>query len=392
MRIPFIYVALILGLAQPAVPSLSLSLPRTDRGETSFPLRVEGTGFVDAGGTPFIWRGITAFRLAEMIAAGREAEAAAYLDWARSKRLTVVRVLLMAHHLFKLAPEDGRRALPRLLDLARERGISVEVVALADTSAYRFDLEAHVREVGRIADEKGNAFIELANEPGHQTQDVRLHDPSFARRLAALLPASLVVAFGSGEYGTEYTAGDYATLHLPRGKQWEHVLTLSQGAARVAELKKPVVSDEPIGAGPVYDEGRRDDEPSRFAAAAALTTLAGMGATFHYEAGLQAGVPKGREAECLDAWQAGLDLLSDLSLEGEFIEGDRVRSVVDTAGARAAFVRVSAREAVILLVDPAPGPPLKLAAGWSERRRAGVPGVQVMVVTRATPDPLPPIP
>ena len=165
-----------------------------------FPLRVAGTRFIDAKGSAFAWRGITAFRLAEMIASGHEQDVVAYLNWARSERLSVVRVLLMAHHLFKLAPDTGRKALPRLLDLAKERGLAVEVVALADTNAYQFDFDAHIREVGQIAHDKGNAFVELANEPGHHTQDARLHDPAFARHLADLLPAGAVVALGSGEY------------------------------------------------------------------------------------------------------------------------------------------------------------------------------------------------
>ena len=285
--------------AQTGSPQAPVSL------QPAFPLRVDGTGFADAAGRPFLWRGITAFRLAEMIAAGREQEAVAYLDWARAERLNVVRVLLMAQHLFKLAPEAGRAALPRLLELAKERGIAVEIVAFADTKDVAVDYEAHIREVGRIADEKGNGFVEIANEPGHPTQDARLHDAAFAKRLADLVPDRVIVALGSVEDGEGYSAGDYATFHFPRGqKDWDHVLSLSDGARRVRELKKPVVSDEPIGAGPEYLPGRRDNEPSRFAAAAALTRLAGMAATFHYEGGLQAKIPT--RAAKPHAWPPGV--------------------------------------------------------------------------------------
>ncbi len=339
-----------------------------------------GTGFADAAGRPFSWRGITAFRLAEMIAAGREQEAVAYLDWARAEQLNVVRVLLMARHLFKLTPEAGRAALPRLLDLAKERGIAVEIVAFADTKGVPVDYEAHIREIGRVATEKGNAFIEIANEPGHPTQDERLHDPAFAKRLADLLPEPLVVALGSVEFGEDYAAGDYATFHFARGqKEWDHVLALSDGARRVRELKKPIVSDEPMGAGPEYQPGRRDNEPSRFAAAAALTRLAGMAATFHYEGGLQARIPVGREAACLTAWRSGLALLDGLRLDGEFLEGDEVRSLADVK-ARGVFARVSGQRALILLVDPPRDPPLILAENWSAIR--GVTGVQIIVAER----------
>ena len=351
----------------------------------SFPLEVAGTRFVDANGNPFIWRGISGFRLAEMLVSGREPAVIAYLDWAQSQRLNVVRVLAMAHHLFRLAPDAGRKALPRLLDLAKERGIAVEVVALADTIEVSLDYDAHVREVGRIALDKGNALVEIANEPGHHTQDKRLDDAAFVSRLAGLVPDGVIVALGSVEYGEGFAAADYATAHLQRGKAWDHVLTLRHGAELLEKYRKPVVSDEPIGAGVKYDEGRRDNEPSRFAAAAAVTRLAGMGATFHYEGGLQATVPRGREAACLAAWQAGFDLLADIPMDGEFIAGDQVRSVAEATEVRGIFVRTWERRAVIVLVDPSPSVSVKLAAGWTEVRRSAVPGVTAIHVERGEP-------
>lgn len=319
-----------------------------------------------------------------MIASGREHEAVAYLDWAASERLTVVRVLLMAQHLFTLRPEEGRAALPRLLDLARARGIAVEVVALADTAGTQLDYDAHLREVGRISLNKKNAFVEIANEPGHPTQDRRLHDPAFVQRLANLLPRDAIVALGSGEYGEGFADGDYATFHFPRGsKGWEHVFTLSEGARRVAQLRKPVISDEPMGAGPEYQPGERDNEPSRFAAAAALTQLAGMGATFHYEGGLQARVPRGREAACLAAWQTGLALVPDAASTGEFLEGASVARVARTEGAQRAFARVSGDQATILLVGPAGLTSVTWVTGWREIRRGAVPGALVATAARA---------
>ena len=366
-----------IGLSDPPV--------RESTGATIFPLRVNLTGFIDAAGHPFPWRGITAFRLAEMVAHGREREAIAYLDWAKSEQLTVLRVLAMGPTLFKLPPDEGRKALPRLLDLAKERGLAVEVVAFADTIDQQFDYQAHVRELGRIATEKGNALIEMANEPGHPTQDRRLHDPAFVKQLADLLPAQVIVAFGSVEYGEGYAAGDYATFHFPRGPGvWDHVWGLAAGARRVAQLQKPVISDEPIGAGAVLEPGRRDNEPSRFAAAAALTRLAGMGATFHYNAGIHTAIPGGREAVCLAAWQTGLALLEDAPAGGEFLEGDAVGVVANATGARRVFARVSGRRAAILLIDPRPEATPTLAAGWKETGRSGVPGVRVVFAERSS--------
>ncbi|HVL66023.1 MAG TPA: hypothetical protein VM364_02045 [Vicinamibacterales bacterium] len=355
--------------------------PAAASAAATFPLRTEGTRFITAAGTPFEWRGITAFRLAEMIAGGRESDAVAYLDWARTEQLTVVRVLLMAKHLFELSPQAGRAALPRLLELAKARGLAVEAVAFADTKEYAFDLEAHVREIGRIADEHGNAFVEIANEPGHPTQDDRLHDPAFVQRLAALLPERLVVALGSIEYAEGYGGGDYITMHPDRGSApWDHVLALADAALRWTPLQKPVVSDEPIGAAQQFEAGRRDNEPARFAAAAALTALAGMGATFHYEGGLQARIPQGREAACLAAWQLGLALVRDARPGGAFVTGEQIAGIARVSGARAVFARTAERRAVILLVDPQK-PAVQWGDGWAEERRSGVPGM--LLITAA---------
>lgn len=316
-----------------------------------------------------------------MVAHRREAEAVAYLDWAASEGLNVVRVLTMARHLFALRPEDGRNALPRLLDLAHERGLAVEVVAFADSREYPLDLDTHLREVGRIALEKENAFVEIANEPGHPTQATQLHDPAELQRLATLVPPPVVMALGSAEYAVGYAAGDYATFHFPREAGWGHVLRLAEGASFIDQWKKPVINDEPIGAALEYQEGRRDNEPSRFAAAAALTALTGMGGTFHYEGGLQAQIPRGREAACLAAWQMGRALVQSVAPSGEFVQGEAVEHIARITGARAIYARVGERAATILLVDPQQ-PAVRYGEGWREIERSGLPGVMVLRAAR----------
>ena len=369
--------------APPTPPSASQQTAGSSpRSTIDWPLSVRGTGFIDSAGIEFEWRGVTAFRLAEMIANGRESEAIAYLDFAASKNLNVVRVLLMAHHLFRLAPEDGRRALPRLLDLAKERGLAVEVVALADTREIPVEFDAHVRAVGRIALEKGNAFVELANEPGHATQDRRLHDPAELQRLAALVPDGVVVALGSAEYDDGYAAGDYATFHFPREREWGHVLALAEGVAMLRRWNKPVINDEPIGAAADYVEGRRDNAPERFGAAAALGRFIGLGATFHYEGGLQARLPGQREAACLDAWMRGLALVRDLPPDRQVLDTEAVSGIAAVAGARAAFASTAGQTAAILLIEPSPEAQVTWRDGWREVRRTSAPGTQLITANR----------
>jgi hypothetical protein len=329
----------------------------------------------------FEWRGITAFRLLEQIAHGREGEAIAYLDWARAQKLTVVRVLTMAKHLFQLSPGEGLRALPRLLALASERGLIVEVVALADTADLPLDLSQHVKAVGTIAVAHPNAVVEIANEPWHPTQDPRLHDPAFVRALADLVPGEVPVALGSIEGGDGYaTAGRYATWHAPRSNDadnWGHVLALADGAGLVTRWQKPVVSDEPVGAAEGLIPGRRDNDPRRFAAAAALTRLAGLGATFHYEGGLQSRIPAAKELECFQAWSQSLDAVASMPAGGRFLTGGNLTPIAGVSGARAAFGRLYDKEAWVVLVDPG-DVKIEWKAPWIEMSRVRLPGVVIL--------------
>jgi hypothetical protein len=263
---------------------------------------VSGTRFV-LDGKPFDWRGITAFRLVELVASGKEREAAAYMDWARKNRVTVLRVLTMAKHLFELEPARGLKALPRVLEMAAARGLHVEVVALADSADVPVNIDAHVAAIGRIAARHPNAFVEIANEPFHGTQHASLHDRSALARLSKLIPGEVLVAFGS-DAPENSGGGDYVTVHMPRGS--DHVRALARGRALVRQYGRPVVSDEPIGAAARRDPGRRDNSPARFGAAAKATRDAGMYATFHYEGGLQARIPTGIELACFNAWMTAL--------------------------------------------------------------------------------------
>jgi hypothetical protein len=280
---------------------------RPVRAQTDRHLAVSGTQFQKPDGTAFEWRGITSFRLLEFIAHGREPEADAYLSWAASKKLTIVRVLGMADGLFRLSPADGLKAMPRLLEMARARGLYVEIVALADTATIRVDFAAHVTAVGEICGRYSNALLEIANEPVHATQARALHDPAFVKSLAKSVPAGIPVSLGSVENGDGFGDGTYVTWHAPRvaGADWPRQIA-EQGRALVRKFKKPVISDEPMGAADVSARGRRDNNPDHFRQSAQASRRAGLGATFHYEGGLQSKRPSTIEAACLDAWLAGL--------------------------------------------------------------------------------------
>ena len=269
-------------------------------------LEISGTHFVQSDGTLFEWRGITAFRLLEFVAHGKESEADAYLAWVAGKQLTVVRVFGMADVLFKLSPADGQHALPRLLELARRRGLHVEVVAFADTATIKVDLPRHLKAIAGICARYPNALLEIANEPVHPTQTRALHEASYVASLAELVPAGVPLSLGSVETGDGFAAGRYVTWHAPRSGTGGWVAQVARGAELVRRFKKPVVLDEPIGAADQAITGRRDNVPAHFHDAAVAARRAGLAMTFHYEGGLQARQPSATELACLDAWIAGL--------------------------------------------------------------------------------------
>jgi hypothetical protein len=375
---PIVWFVLLFGLATITAPSAP---QRSAAGARPSRISVKATRFVDASGRRFEWRGLTAFRLVELIAHGREKEAIAFLDWSARNTLTVVRVLSMAEGLFQLKPEEGLKALPRLLELAAARGLHVEIVALADTAAIKLDLERHTKAIATIAAANSNALVEIANEPWHPTQDPRLHDPAFVRKLADLIPRDVPVALGSVEANDGYSAGRYVTWHAPRSPAdggWGHVQELRAGADLAARFGKPVVSDEPIGAAEQFIPGRRDNDPQRFAAAAALTRLAGLGATFHYEGGLQARIPTGTELACFEAWRRALDALQELPDGGRFAQGAAKAAVVSEKGSRAVFSRVFERDVWMVLADPRGPTKITWESGWRLEKETRLDGLVVI--------------
>jgi hypothetical protein len=352
-------------------------------------LHVTDRQFVTAEGRPFQWRGITAFRLLELVAHGREQDAERYLRWAHVEGLTVARVLAMATNLFTLSPEDGRAALPRLLQIARRHQMNLEVVALADTRDVRVDLDEHVAAIGRIIAEHGNGVLEIANEPGHATQAPEVEKTDVLSRLRRRVAASVPVALGSVERGDGFAAADYVTWHAPRRTSdngWGHVLAIAEGDAMLRTWNKPVVSDEPMGAGERFEPGRRDDDCARFLAAALLTRFAGLGATFHYQEGLNAAIPTGRQLQCFKSWNSAWTLLpADIERRGVFRRAGESGAAVSTfsAGrALAVFERQADDTAWVLVIRPQPSFSAAWAEGWRISRVRRLDGAWIITARR----------
>ena len=284
-------------------------------------VRVQDRQFV-TGETIWRWRGVTAFRLAELVATGQQEVAGAYLAWAAAEGITVVRVLTMAKHLFELSPADGLRVLDRTLELAATYGVYVEVVLLADSASY-FDeqgrrlasaamIEDYVQAVGVILAANSNSLCEGGNEPRHPTQLDLVGNPEYLQSLLALIPpevpCALGAAHGPDDESRAYVGGSYVTVHADRNdgcgtedRCWRSVRHTNEQRALQEEVGKPVVNDEPS----------RTLARDQQVALGAFTALFGLGDTFHYAGGLQAEIPVGAEFEAFEARRRGWRLIPD---------------------------------------------------------------------------------
>jgi hypothetical protein len=274
-------------------------------------LSTRGIEIVCRDGTRFEWRGVTAFALLEQIAHGRRRDADAYMRWAHATGFNLVRVLAMADVLFTLAPDEGLRHMPSLVEMAALRGLYVEIVALADTASYRMDLaalRAQVSAVSRLAADHPNVVVQIANEHYHPTQVPEVHDPAVLTELGRLVaPQVLYTESPAAEEAAARPAGRYLTRHLSRSGSPASMLDRVEILGRLAaETGKPVVNDEPIGAGERDEPGRRLSDPGFFRDLASRTRAAGLaGGTFHCEDGLFARVPGPIQQACARAWVEG---------------------------------------------------------------------------------------
>ncbi len=358
------------------------------------PLRVAGQAIVYPDGSRFTWTGITAFALLDQIADGRSDDTDAFMRWARGRGFNLVRVLAMANSLFRLPPADGLAALPRLLEMAAQHDLYVEVVALADTRAYGMDrdaLRAQVAAVAQVSARYPNALVQIANEHAHPTQVDALHDPAFVSSLASAIPAAVLYtdAPPPDDRATR-PQGMYLTRHLDRGGDpWAMVSRVRVLAGLSTAVRKPVVSDEPIGAAERREPGRRLADPAVFFAMGALGRIFGVGTTFHCEDCLQARVPGRVQQECADAFIKGTTLVPDdvsPAFHDARAPGSPVADAAVGRGVVQVYSGVAGARGWTLALGLRGDPAIAWAPGWSPTRVVyDKPGIRVWEIARRTP-------
>ena len=277
-------------------------------------LTVDGPRLVTETGTVFEWRGVTAFRLVDHVADGRERDAVAYLDWARATGFTIVRVLSRIDGWADLSPADGQRHLPRVLSLAAERGLYVQVVATVGSGSTPYDWRAHARRIAHLCAAASNCLYEFANEPGHPSQASELHDMAAVDRAAADAVADLrrllwTAGASWSSHRERHPGGRFLVRHLERsGSPMEQVSRLPDLAALSRASSLFVVSNEPLGADERdgRETGRqRSNDPRVFDAMGAHCRRLAIGCTFHLQDGLATTLPRKVQRAAAAAFIAG---------------------------------------------------------------------------------------
>jgi hypothetical protein len=354
------------------------------------PIRVDGRRLVRADGRPWVWRGATAFRLVEFVAHGREDDAVAWLQWMQARGFNVARVLTMCRGMFALSPEDGRAALARTLDLARECGIWLHVTCLADTKAIWQDqpdttgrvwqlARDHVAGVSVICAGADNvALVEVANEPYHPTQADVVHDMTALRAWAATV-TSPVVALGAAADDEDDTHADGAnavTVHLDRGRDpWNMVRRVREIEALSSAAVAPACNTEPIGFAEQGRAGSRSANPSIAAAFGALSRVFDVPSTWHSDSGLHCTIPGPTQDACARAFITGTQLVPDATVLGfrnagwpnspvvrvRFAEGEPR----DNACVRA-YSGISGDTGILVLLGVRGDAGIEMGSGWKQ--------------------------
>jgi hypothetical protein len=300
-------------------------------------------------------------------------------------------VLATNHGWIELSPEDGRRALPKLLALTREHGLYVQVVALAGTREGPLAAEEarreQVRQVGASCAAASNCVLEIANEPYHGTQ-ASLEDPDVMRRLQQEVPSDVPVTWGAAnEDASDVMAGgSFVVSHVGRnGPRWTRVARAQELQTLSSRVGKFVVDNEPIGAAERPERNRRDDAPGAFFAQGLLSRLFEIGSTFHCEDCLRARVPGPTQQACARAFIEGATLMPD-DLAVRYTEpgsADAPIAAVNTRDTHA-FAGISGSQSWVVVLGDGAVPELHWQGGWrTTRQEQPYPGVHVWRAARS---------
>lgn len=342
-------------------------------------------GFVDADtGAKVPWTSRSGFQFVELVAHGRQAEAAAFLKSLPSRG---ARVFLMAAYLFQLSPDEGLAALPPALTVAEQAGKYVSLTVFADTKSYpSIDYRAIADRVGSIACQSpAVAFVEIGNElyPLHSTQAAPLGDPAFREELRAIIrshcdiPVSLGSTHGPDDESDAMKGGDLLTIHGDRSEggegKWRPLRHTNEQRALSDRLGLYDVNDEP---------SRSYMDCDWQIGMGVLTRMFDLGDTAHDQAGLFALPATGLEAQGLACRARGWAAIPD-DWQGSYMNAGFAGSPVKSFdGAVRVYSSVNGGRGYSLVLGATGGLRIDWNDGWRNELVLSEGGAALFRVTR----------
>ena len=260
------------------------------------------------------WRSSTDFRLLELLVAGKADQVAAVLDQRAALGLTMVRVLgscwTSVSGPFNLNWQDGIRVAPTLCDMARARGLYVEITVFGATAAPEFkgtDYAAVLQAYDDATYLHDNVVIEGANEPDHGSQDdaiipvIQSWRPRTPGRLYC--PGA---EHGSDDWRTDrFCGGHFVNRHGDRKNAedgWREIRHKKDFEADSGKLDLPFHDDEP---------GRSHQDPAKWSILGVMHRAMPLGICYHSGAGIHSELFTGIELQCAQAFIDGCRIVDD---------------------------------------------------------------------------------
>ena len=321
-----------------------------------------------AGDAVWPWRMVTAFQLYKRYLDGEDLRP--FLLWARSTGANGVRVLGMAHNLFRLYPQEYgafyQQGIAGFCQLVAAYGLYIEWVVFADAQHVMNSSNVQQYFLGQMAEQLSphvNVVAELVNE--HSQNGV--------------IPTQFGVPGGatlwsrgsdlSGKY-PPYQAWNFVTYHSQRKDEWPRTAKdsheIRDGVPTYMARHCPVVPNEMVGAGDSMKPWSRSNIPKDFYWYGATAQLMGAGATFHFENGLYANLPSPTQQRCAEAFFAGMTSVLPQTQKWHYTRGGLDDCPLEHNDSKAlrTFAKIQGNQAEAIVIRPVPEWKAETRQGW----------------------------
>ncbi len=341
-------------------------------------LHVSGKVIVDDAHTIWPWYGATDFLLYKRYLDGEDISA--LLADRAALGVNLLRVLGMAQTIAAFHPQDYPgyySTLPGFCSLLLAHGFQLELTVFADAQSVIGGnlglLRSHFQRVVDALHGVPNVFLELVNE---WTQN-GITPTDFVR------PSGIISSRGSGIAG-DYPPTppwDYCTYHVPRDGEWPRKASHIREIRDDGGYNRPVVQDEPMGAGETDQPNRRSTVANDFFYFGATSQMMGAGSTFHSDCGILSTLLTPTQHACGVAQLSGARAIPPETQLWAYTRGGLANNPIVHSDALSlrTYSKYTESSAVCVVIRPQPGWSAIAQNGWTITRQEGPMGCVVFL-------------